>query len=51
MNGGLLSSPNGKAGLSNQKAIRQNVDMNSSATSKNSAGFIGANDPLLSKLK
>jgi len=46
-----LQSPNGKAGLSNSKVIRANVDMNSSINSKNSGNFTGANDPLLNKLK
>jgi len=52
MNAALIHSPNGKAGLSNSKVMRANVDMNSSITSKNSgSNFTGANDPLLSKLK
>ena len=51
INAALIQSPSGKAGPSNSKVMRANVDMNSSMTSKNSGNFTGANDPLLSKLK
>jgi hypothetical protein len=38
INSALIQSPNAKAALSNSKAMRANVDLNASITSKNSAG-------------
>ena len=51
INSALIGSPNGNKSLSNSKAMRAGVDMNSSIASKNSGNFTGANDPLLNKLK